>query len=255
MGSSVYTIIRSKSYSAYHKKILDVVKEKFNLNNAEIILILDLIFFFIRKELLENKKFLILSFGKLYIRELKRENKLEFKNSKHIVPVVNKTKKKIDFDIEKGKRIDAYDRVFMGVSKCLNTQYRVALAIFNLTIYVITEELLKDNVMYLRKFGFFYLYRVKYTADQFGKLFEEPRIRTRIRFKPCAKFYREINCVKDEIDVNRRITNLLKISGVSKKITGIKKIATIKRNYYFTKRITGKKTKIKSIRNSEKEKK
>ena len=222
MGENVYTKI-DKDGVTYYQRFLDIAKEHFTLSDKEISLILDVAFFYIKKEVLERREFWIFRLGKLHIREYSKiGNKIEFKNArKYITPVINKFRK-IEFRIEIGRCSGAYKRVFEGASKCLNTQYRVVLGIFNLFMYVITEELIEDRVLVIKNFGFFYPFKVYYNTDLSGKPLKKPKIRARVKVKPKRRFLQEANYLWDEIDVDRRVARLLEINNVSRKITGKK---------------------------------
>lgn len=202
------SLVRELKVKPFFHGIPAIISENTSkIRLQEIVLVLDILIFFMKKHILENGSLYIEKFGKFYYS--KRFRIINFKKATYLNDVLHGDK---ELEIRKnGYRENAIglDVIFKRVAKILTITARDVGYIFELFLYGLTIELLENKGIKLRNFGTLYLYEYKILG---GKMLGRDIVRNKIvRFEACKRFKQEVRGEVEGIYANSRVERLLKV--------------------------------------------
>lgn len=203
MGIDFYRLKQKYIYGIIPR----IVKKKTTLKIDEVVLIFDLLLFFIKREILKRGRLQFIDFGVFYLKKFKRKGyKIQFKNSKTMKKIISKGEK-VPFVATKFIQSEELKPIIDDTAKCVGMRLDQVCYILNLFIYGVYQELLTNGTIKLRNFGIFYLVDRVYGKEQ---------IKSRnANFRPKLRFRREANGKEQEIETLKRVSRLLKLNHFS----------------------------------------
>jgi len=205
-------------YKRSYDIIPDIIKEKVKLKYGEIILIIDLLLFFLKRKFLQEEKIFIKSFGTLYVKDFRRAGKLiRFRNSVVLKHIVNRRREN-EFNPTRYSYTEEFDQIFRNIAKILLIKPKDISFIFSLFLYGISRALLEKEVIKIRNFGIFYCRRRNYRGNYEEGIIGQVDNFVWVKFRPTPRFVRELYKREDEIYCFKRVKNLLKLHGIENKL-------------------------------------
>jgi len=197
--------------------IPDLIKKRTTLKYPEIILIIDIILFFLKKKFIREEKLFIKHFGVFYMKKFKKGKVIRFKNSVVMRHVVNGNRT-FEFDPSKYSDTQDLNPIFKNIARFFKVKPRDISFIFGLFITGVFQVLVDKDLIKIRNFGIFYNKTRNYKNNYDSSIVKNVNNVVLVKFRPTPRFLRELNGKEKEIHCFKRCDNLLKLNGVDNKI-------------------------------------
>jgi nucleoid DNA-binding protein len=203
---------------------LDLVKQKTNLQDYEAILVFDIFIFYIRKYLVLNRTLEFITLGKFKLIFFKRKrNFLKFTAFETLRRVIN-NKKDHKFDKRKfqyfryAQSNSDFTKIIKSISEILRIERKQVAFLINILIYSLIEELLKNKVVKVRFFAYFYVTKYKFTRLTAFGLNLPILASDMVKIDAISNFKKEINGKSPNFKIPIRLKRIFSRLNISNEI-------------------------------------
>ena len=182
---------------------LDLIKQKTSLKEDDAILFFDLLILFIKKHLLYYRSIKILSFGKISLKYTKKKGiKVRFSTARFLKLFIT-NKKPHNFKYCPRQTPSLMTEISAKISKILLIDRKEIAFLINIFFFSLVEELIKNRIVKVRFFAYFYLARYNFKEMT---IFGKKRVALEsVQIDPIKSFRKEINNKTTQFRVTDRV--------------------------------------------------